>query len=453
MHILCCCTAFAVLGAASAGEPFIVHEWGVHITGSAPTSGNSGFHGAGKGDRDGLDGESGPLPRPILGPPQELIDDLPPFVGRHDLEYRPRREGRSRWRKPVLHFYGSVEGEITVEVLTPQGRPLAYWPLPQLRLVRQERAHAVGMRWTGRLTTAAPAGALPPVAAGHWWQRCREVPGLYLNTATGSERFLFYEGTSRRSPTVTALLHQGELSFLSPHGQPLAGPVVVIVNDAGSLRLATPQLPQQTKLGPAALQPVGVDGEAILAACRAQWEAFGMSPVEARMIVEVWREDLLTRPGFLVITRMSPADYAEMFPLTITPTPDQLVRVGLVFDTLPKIPAAARLAWLPRLAAAMQGWAKDLAGEGGPQRTAAIAGLAKAGDLASPLLDELRAGSDLRVRAAALDLLGRLRPPTLYTTQPDREAERQLRPLLPDKPKLAPVPPAVPEEAQPKTDF
>lgn len=406
-------------GTASTSEPFVVHEWGVSITGSAlPFAGGSGRA----------------IPRPTLAPPRELLDGLPPFVGRHELDYHPSVRDQG-WDKPVLHFYGDVDGEISIEILTPHGRPLAYWPLPTLieqtdtvtqteRMMVSSLTDAVGMRWTGRLTGTVPAGALPPVADGHWWQRCREIPGRYLRTSAGDERFLFYEGVSQRSPTVTSSLGPDGLTVADYASKPMEGPVVVIVNDVGSLRLGTLALMRSDKydatmaqLAPADLKPGGEGGEAILSACRAQWEAFGMSPAEARMIVEVWRDDLLGRPGFLVISRMSPADYEAMFPLTITPKPDQLVRVGLVFDPLPKIPAATRLAWLPRLSAEMGRWAGELAGADGPQRSAAISGLAKSGDLALPLLDRLRTGTDLRARAAALELLDRLRVPTLIETR------------------------------------
>lgn len=152
-----------------------------------------------------------------------------------------------------------------------------------------------------------------------------------------------------------------------------------------------------------------------------------MSPDEARMIVEVWRDDLLGRPGFLVISRMYPAGYEAMFPLTITPKPDRLVRVGLVFDTLPEIPAADRLVWLPRLSAEMNRWAGKFAGADGPQRNAAISGLAKSGDLALPLLDRLRTGTDLRARAVALELLGRMRVPTLIETSASQDMTRPMK--------------------------
>ena len=272
----------------------------------------------------------------------------------------------------------------------------------------------------GQAGLARHSVSLPPVAAGHWWQRCREIPGRYLSTATGNERFLFYEGASCCDPTVTTSLWRNELTCYNHHGKQLDGPVVVIVNDAGAIRFAAQTLSGtwfKTQRSSPAFQDGGEHGEALLAACRAQWETCGMNADEARMIVDVWREDLLKRPGFLVISRMEPADYEAMFPLTITPKPDQLVRVGLVFDTLPTVSAADRLAWLPRLSVAMSQWAAALAGADGPQRNEAITELAHVGDLARPLLDRLRVGSDARVRAAVLDLLGRLQPPTVIETQ------------------------------------
>jgi hypothetical protein len=426
------CATLASVPHIESGEPFVVHEWGVCITDSALVF-------------DGGPGRA--IPRSVLAPPRELISNLPPFVGRHEFDYHPSATNHG-WDKPVLHFYGGGDGEISIEIRTPHGRPLAYWPLPtlieQTDTVRHERrmiassvTDAFGMRWTGRLTDTIPTGALPPVPAGHWWQRCREIPGRYLRTSDGDERFLFYEGMSQRSPTVISALGPDKLWVTDYAVNPMESPVVVIVNDSGLLRLGTLELMRSKKddwatatLRSADLRSGGDGDEAILSACRAQWEAFGMTPVEAQMIVEVWREDLLGRPGFLVISRMSPADYEAMFPLTITPKPDQLVRVGLVFDTLPTVSATVRLSWLPRLSAEMKRWAADLAGADGPQRSAAISGLAKARDLALPVLHQLLSGTDLRARAAALDLLGRLRLPTLIETPVQSQSNRERGPRL-----------------------
>jgi hypothetical protein len=72
----------------------------------------------------------------------------------------------------------------------------------------------------------------------------------------------------------------------------------------------------------------------LLEACRAHWQQFGMTQAEAKAIVRSWRPDLLRPWQILVISRVSADAYDKMFPLTISPKPDKLVRVGVVFDRL-----------------------------------------------------------------------------------------------------------------------
>jgi len=101
-------------------ERFIVHEWGVQVRTRAVISSGIGF-----------------APRPdakfqtVLAAPKELISGLPAFVLRHEKQYKPTQQHRN-WDKPVLHLYGRDGLEFSVKVLTAAGRPLAYWPKPQL---------------------------------------------------------------------------------------------------------------------------------------------------------------------------------------------------------------------------------------------------------------------------------------------------------------------------------
>src|SRR4051794_15189872 len=82
-------TVVAIIGASMsyarpcrADEPsrFVVHEWGVLVLGRS---------------------EAGTE----LGPPERLPAGLPPFVLRHDVAYKPKRQDHG-WNKPVIYFYG-----------------------------------------------------------------------------------------------------------------------------------------------------------------------------------------------------------------------------------------------------------------------------------------------------------------------------------------------------------
>jgi hypothetical protein len=59
-----------------------------------------------------------------------------------------------------------------------------------------------------------------------------------------------------------------------------------------------------------------------------------MTQAEAKAIVKSWEPDLLHPWQILVISRMPAELYEKMFPLTVSPKPDKLVRVGVVFDRL-----------------------------------------------------------------------------------------------------------------------
>ncbi len=390
-------------GAEKAPQKFVVHEWGVYIRRMAIIRSNVPWR----------DPEGKAKPKSVLSAPDELVADLPAFVLRHDKEFTPKKEFRA-WLKPVLHLYGREGLEVSVRVLTPRGRPLVYWPKPEP--VRETFwsmgsgvTDAVGMKWKGKLAARRPADARK-VGKGHWWSTVRAVPGKWVRTAGGSERFIFYEATAVQEPPLAGEVSAEAITLKNAQKVP-SGPVIVIVNDGKTRNFvaikdiaagATVTLARKDVL------KAGGGAKKLLAACRAQWRAFGLTGEEAAAIVETWRPDLLGKTGFLVAARVSSKTYDAIFPLKVTPKPDELVRAGLVFDTLPG--EDARLGWLPALEGTMKEWAEDLASEEFKVRDAARKRFAAAGDLAKPFLQKLAKSSDAEVRSSASNLLKDLEP-------------------------------------------
>ena len=405
---LCLCGWLAPAAAGEAPEQpakFVVHEWGVQVR-SQVVMGNPLGAWAEKG------GEK--KPQDLLSAPGELIADLPRFVLRHEKEFTPTTQHRA-WDKPVLHFYGREGLEVSVKVLTPAGRPLAYWPRPEpvtetFWFMGSGVTDAVGMAWKGRLS-AKSAGKAREIAAGHWWGTVREVPGMWFSAGADSERFIFYEASAVQEPLLAAAVDAEALTLANRHTAD-SGPVTVIVNDgAGRHFVTVAGVPagKSVRLDRKEVLAAPGDAEKLLGACRAQWQSFGMTAEEARAIVETWKPDLLGRPGFLVAARMPAEFYARMFPLEIVPKPDELVRAGAVFDTLPGQPA--RLGWLPALEKTLEKWAGELAAEDYATREAARSRLASVGDLAEPFLKRLAAEArDAEVGASAKALLELLKP-------------------------------------------
>lgn len=399
-------------GPGWAGEvPFEVHEWGVWVRDTVRVR--------------SLDEKNPEKPdeypsKGLLAAPTALLSGLPEFVLSHDKNYKSRTEVPQVWRKPVIHFYGRDALEVQIKVLTPQGRPMVYWPKPDLiesyhrTLVDKRRMgattyDAVGMIWKGKLSATVPAN-LPESPAKHWWNTVRSVPGAYLNTENGCERFVFYEATALQEPTVTARVEKDAIVIRNSYDKP-SGQVLLILNDGKELRWKVViEIPPKGE--------VSVTRKDLLAPCQPgaslfddserQWLSFGLTKEEAHAIVETWKEDLGTRYGFLLISHM-PADlYDKMFPLTVTPKPDKIIRAGAVFDTL--VGQDARSEWLPHLKDDLQAWANELRNDEFEVRARAHAKFAQVDNLAKPLLERLVAEKDPETAAAAKLLLKRLEP-------------------------------------------
>lgn len=388
------CTAWSD---AAERTPFIVHEWGVMVTGR---------NAAGQAE---------------LAPPNELIGGLPNFVLRHEGYYKPRRQDHG-WDKPVIHFYGTEGLGVEVRVGVPKGRPIAYWPAPtrfeekmgkmivsKKEMMVYTQSEVTAMVWSGTLL-ARPAREPAEVAAAGWWAGAREVPGMWLNTLAASERFIFYEATAEQEPAIRTTVRDDSLTIQNTGGA-ASGPVLVLINDGRQIfGRWVDDIPgkQSTELRRADLLAKPWAADEVLAWAKRQWQEMGMTEEEARAIVLAWRPDLLETAGFLVIARMPSDLYERMFPLAIAPEPDELVRVGLVFDTVGG--QDSRSAWLPGLRARMEEWSAGLTAPDFRQRREAANRFARLGDLARPYLRTLANDPDPARAMAAAELLRELEP-------------------------------------------
>jgi len=358
----------------AADKPFVVHEWGVMMI-----------------QDDG-----------ILGPAQELIAGLPEFVIKHDQHYYPSKHARA-WAKPVIHFYGQVSGDkvqVSIDLPIERGskfssilaQPLVYWPVP---ILTEEIVWNMGdgvkvaskMTWDGVLIDGVPDD-MPQVLPHSWWQDIRKIPSRYIQTKNGSERFIFYEATADQEPTVRTDIDMDSITITNTH-KAGSGPVLILMNDQGIhyvLRLDNIAAHSSERIEKREfLKSLATEAE-VFAACRQQWQDHGMSAAEAQSIVNVWRDDLLHRTGFIIISRLPRLLYDKIFPITITPKPDALVRVGFIFDELPG--ADARLSWLPQTSQKIPEQFRLLQAENGTVRHQAAAWIRALGDVIHPYLEQ-----------------------------------------------------------------
>jgi len=270
---------------------------------------------------------------------EELAAELPPFVHRGRpsatppptavpvVPYHPVQA-----RKPVLYLYSSEVCRATgvqIHVGLRVGGSTLYYP--------QATASHHGLDFRGVLYPAqltrdcpTPTG-MPRAPRGHFWNDLRAVPASVFETSSGeAEHFIFYDAlTDLRVPFV--FYGAGEHGSVSarPGRQPQVGvDDVVYVVHGGRYRRLVPSGPSPTPIAGGDSRPMQtLEGE-----LRSQLLARGLTADEAQSLLATWYPDLIEAQGHRRIYFVDRADYDAMLPLTISPRPRQMVRVGLVID-------------------------------------------------------------------------------------------------------------------------
>ena len=339
----------------------MVHEWAVWVKGGAPG------------------GEA------TLSSPAELVTVLPKFV---QVVKNPHEVRPMGWDKPVIHLYGPDGLVVQVKVTTDKGVLWAYWPAGKVlthqyqdtnrqKMMISNVIDTIGMEWSGTLQ-AKPTANLSESPKDHWWSAVRDVPSMYFVADKQCERFLFYEGTARQDATIGATIADDQIKLANSDSAD-AGEVMVIVNSGDKRYCRTVESIKAggaETLAKSNIVDKALSEEQLLDACRAHWRHFGMTEAEARAIVQSWKPDLLHPWQILVISRMPGNLYDTMFPLSVSPKPDKLLRVGMVFDRLHGKSCANIV---PGLSDHIKDLRKDAAGEDQAKSKAAKAELEQLG--------------------------------------------------------------------------
>src|SRR3954469_18299739 len=110
----------------------------------------------------------------------------------------------------------------------------------------------------------------------------------------------------RIEPTVRAAVTSDVITLTNASNTP-SGPVVVLVNDGTSrngARVGSVGAKGEVTLSRAGMTEVSWDDRETLAAVENQWRAAGLGEAEAKEAIAAWREELLHRPGFLLISQI-----------------------------------------------------------------------------------------------------------------------------------------------------
>lgn len=301
-----------VAGAAAAradGPPLTVHEFGVF------TWGDGALHGI-------LDEEVPPFIKDacVLSRPTPVRPDPPP---------RPPRPVR----KPLLYFHGAPAKGVDLVVNFKSGR--ASWVYPCGDTPDPVTAEWKGLEFSRTNTHALSDPGSSP--AFQWIHQGRAPNALWVNGRKQSERFLFYDGTLDVSAPLELRRRGDRITLTNRTDAPLRD--VLVVRRVGD------------EVGVAWLADGGggipADGavETTLPALEARTETFeagmtgalaerlkgaGLHQDEALACALMFESEFFGRDGIRVVARLSQEVYEDLLPLTMTPAPAKLVRVGLI---------------------------------------------------------------------------------------------------------------------------
>ncbi|MEM7457357.1 MAG: hypothetical protein AAF456_23680 [Planctomycetota bacterium] len=322
---------------------------------------------------------------------ESIIDEIPPFVHQAGDDYASIRDGRTFSMiivtKPILHINVDQPMAIDLSVWIDEGRPWFGFPKPDdfsvfgqsmrfqpemdaieyenapwapqatladLSDVREgypwvgpshRRAYSmelqrIGFRWQSLIAMPeqAPWMELEPVVDEkfQWWQRLREVPSSWISSRGESEKFLYYDGPTRKSSPVQAVLEEDNITLNVPkpwrHGDPrdyhfmyievAADGSISAVDEANSLLNREP-----LELD---INENRISGDAVSERLLELLVEKGLNAEEATGLIDCWRPQFFETEGRRLLTIFDRQEYDRLCPIKIRPESSELARVGIV---------------------------------------------------------------------------------------------------------------------------
>ena len=233
--------------------------------------------------------------------------------------------------KPVLHIYVTEPTPLTVTVrFGRKGNPTLAWPPAEVK-------NSLGYTLTWKLQAGAKSPQPPGVPSGHWVEAARKVGASRLICGKDAEDFLFYEG-SIEVPCGCTIFKGLNGNYCTSFDMIGLGPEEAwYLEDGKGIHIpdgrATPERPrpQAFEIKPSELKTLNV--LALRTQLAAALARAGLSEKEAGVLLDLWMPEFV-KPGKRLIYVMPREIYDGLFPINVTPRPEELQRVGLVVDTV-----------------------------------------------------------------------------------------------------------------------
>jgi hypothetical protein len=306
-----------------ATKGLVVHEWGVFRVHEDAETANADAR-----------AEWDDLPRFMYG--QVSGRDLPVNWGA--LEIR---------RRPIVFFHAPKAMSLRMKIDFPGGMPGVWWPGTRSPAALGNRRPPVGTALDWELFLKEPPPGRRPqhnelreVSRGHWVERMRDVKTDEVFSVFGDgpididhEKFVFYDGVFPQGKWVRVTVEKDRVALFNRVPFPVHDVTVIDRRGEGPVRVARlPRLEANAEMK--ALEFASIDRKAFIAAATEtltrQLVEAGLYKDEASSMLAACGKDLLETDGVTVFYRVPQTEYERRLPMTLTPRPESVVRVGLV---------------------------------------------------------------------------------------------------------------------------
>lgn len=281
-------------------------------------------------------------------------NDLPEFVyGQINGRNIPQHYGAIEIRRrPIVFFHAARPLEVQMKIDFPGGLPGVWWPgtISPAREGEQRVELSSSLLWQlgiqqppkGKL----PKGPAPPqVAKGHWIEhlrnvKCDEVFAKYSQNQfdIDREKFVYYDGIFPQGKWLKVEAVDGKITVTSQVKHSIFDVTVIDHRDEKQIRIArNGELRAAGDFMPAEFETGSGDEFAAQAAKKltSQLVMAGLFEDEAQALAALWKKELFETPGLHVCFRLPQEEYERRLPMTLSPRPASLIRVGLVVLTHP----------------------------------------------------------------------------------------------------------------------
>jgi hypothetical protein len=307
-----CFASWLIADEQNASRDLMVHEWGT-FTAVAGNDGNA-----------------------VEWAPLTGSTDLPGFVEHiSDANFKQGLRGTIRMETPVLYFYSPRDATVSVKVEFSRGVITEWYPHAAriqpsgvLRNASLSQLQTDGsITWSGVVVSPNLSGEFRREVRSNRYYAARATSStpLRVKTTAGDqqEKFLFYRGVSAAPLPLSARQSaDGELLVKRLDGNEI--PDVILFERRGErvgYRLVR-QLTDETQLDP----PVSGSLDSLCGDLEGILVDQGLYPDEAHAMVETWRDSWFEEGSRLIY--IVPRGFVDkILPLSINPTPAQIIRV------------------------------------------------------------------------------------------------------------------------------